>query len=359
MLSGLVLLCLAALLGAAQAALTTDRPIIGIVAQHLYSDVYDPSSNRTYIAASYVKFIEASGGRVVPIFVNQTDEYYERIFNSVNGVLFPGGQADLRSSGYERATKVLFDLAVKANQKGTHFPIWGTCLGLEDLTRLAIDKLVLRRCNATDLALPLDFTSDYRKSRMFGKLPKDLQRALRTEPITYNAHRFCLTPENFTAFGLDKIFKPLSTNVDREGVTFISSFEGRRLPFYAVQFHPEKTNFEWERTAHHTSVPHGPDALSISQYLGNFFISEARKNLHKFATEEEEQRALIYNYPATFTQKHSLYTQMYIFDQPKQWPGRRKSRWGVRNSVSPVVPHWKRVAATRRSGRPRSAHRVA
>lgn len=356
MLLGPVCLCLAAF-GAAHAALTTDRPIIGIVAQHLYSNVYDPFSNKTYIAASYVKFIEASGGRVVPIFVNQTDEYYERIFNSVNGVLFPGGQADLGRSGYERATKVLFDLAVKANQKGTHFPIWGTCLGLEVITRLAIDKLVLRPCNATDMALPLNFTPDYRKSRLFINLPKYLQRALRTEPITYNAHRKCLTPENFTAFGLDRIFKPLSTNVDKDGVTFISSFEGRLLPFYAVQFHPEKTNFEWERRKSHKYLPHGPDALTASQYLGNFFINEARKNLHKFETDEEEQRALIYNYPATFTQNHSDYTQMYIFDQPTQSPRRRKSRWGVRNYILSGVPHRKRLVAINRSGRLRPVHR--
>ncbi|KAH9365509.1 hypothetical protein HPB48_016287 [Haemaphysalis longicornis] len=246
----------------------------------------------------------------------------------------------------------------QANQKGTHFPIWGTCLGLEDLTRVAIDKLVLRPCNASDMALPLDFTPDFRKSRMFSNLPKYLQRALRTEPITYNAHRACLTPENFTAYGLDKIFKPLSTNVDRDGVTFISSLEGRLFPFYAVQFHPEKTNFEWERNDRHKYVPHGPDALSVSQYLGNFFVNEARKNLHKFATEEEEQSALIYNYPATFTQKHSAYTQMYIFDQPAQWPRRGRSRWGVRNSVLPVVPQRQRQVTIRRSGRLRPVHRA-
>lgn len=39
----------------------------------------------TYIPASYVKFIESAGARVVPILVNQTDSYYKQMFQSLNG----------------------------------------------------------------------------------------------------------------------------------------------------------------------------------------------------------------------------------------------------------------------------------
>ncbi|XP_075558049.1 gamma-glutamyl hydrolase-like isoform X2 [Dermacentor variabilis] len=253
--------CLAASVVCAAA---TDRPIIGIVSQQLYSRAFNTNGTNTYIAASYVKFIEASGGRAVPIFVNQTKEYYKKLFYSVNGVLLPGGDADLESSGYLDAAKIMFDLAIEANKNGTHFPIWGTCLGFEALSRLAIDKLVLRTCQGKDLALPLNFTRGYRRSRMFNELPRTLEKALRTQPITYNSHGKCLTPENFTAFGLDSFFRPMSTNVGPDAVTFISSME-------------------------------------------------ARKNNHSFASAAEELGALIYNYPATFTQDRSVFTQMYIF----------------------------------------------
>lgn len=291
----------------------TDRPIIGIMSQHLYSRTFNPDRTNTYIAASYVKFVEASGGRAVPIFVNQTKEYYKKLFDSVNGVLFPGGEADLESSGYLDAAKIIFNLAVEANKNGTHFPLWGTCLGFEALSRLAIDKLVLRVCQGHDLALPLNFTSDFRRSRMFDELPRALEKALRTEPITYNSHGKCLTPENFTAFGLDRFFRPTSTNVGPDGVTFISSMEALSYPFYGVQFHPEKNNFEWTDRKGHTHVPHTKKAVQASQYLGNFFLEEARKNNHSFASPAEESSALIYNYPVTFTQDHSAFTQMYIF----------------------------------------------
>jgi hypothetical protein len=57
------LLLVALLVGVASAA-TTDRPIVGIVTQA--SEYGFPNQGESYIAASYVKFVEASGARVVP-----------------------------------------------------------------------------------------------------------------------------------------------------------------------------------------------------------------------------------------------------------------------------------------------------
>ena len=47
--------------------------------------------------------------------------------------------------------------------------------------------------------------------------------------------------------GLSSFFRNnVATNtVDR--VEFISLMEGRELPFYASQFHPEKNAFEWSQ----------------------------------------------------------------------------------------------------------------
>ena len=69
------------------AAVPNDRPIVGIVAEDYYGSIPGKS---TYIAASYVKWMEAAGARVLPIFINQTDEYYDKVLELVNGVIFPG-----------------------------------------------------------------------------------------------------------------------------------------------------------------------------------------------------------------------------------------------------------------------------
>jgi gamma-glutamyl-gamma-aminobutyrate hydrolase PuuD len=61
----------------AEAEAMTNRPIIGILTQEVSPVVkkYYPNMD-SYISAAYVKAVEASGARVVPIFINQTEEYY-------------------------------------------------------------------------------------------------------------------------------------------------------------------------------------------------------------------------------------------------------------------------------------------
>lgn len=46
----------------------------------------------------------------------------------------------------------------QANDGGDYFPVWGTCLGFEELTYLTLGKLVLVKNNMRDVALPLNFT---------------------------------------------------------------------------------------------------------------------------------------------------------------------------------------------------------
>lgn len=43
------------------------------------------------MGASYVKWVEAAGGRVAPIRFYASDAELRRLFDSVNGLIFPGG----------------------------------------------------------------------------------------------------------------------------------------------------------------------------------------------------------------------------------------------------------------------------
>jgi len=55
-----------------------ERPVIGILTQEVYWSSFKNIKPfiKSYIATSYVKSIEASGGRVVPVFTNRTTKYY-------------------------------------------------------------------------------------------------------------------------------------------------------------------------------------------------------------------------------------------------------------------------------------------
>lgn len=59
--------------------LCNENPVIGILTQDTSWTTYrnNVPINSSYIAASYVKSIESSGGRVIPVFTNRTTEYYK------------------------------------------------------------------------------------------------------------------------------------------------------------------------------------------------------------------------------------------------------------------------------------------
>ena len=80
-----------------------DRPIIGILAQECQPYFSEELCSTSYIAASYVKYIESAGARVVPVLINQPGEYYQTIFDSTNGLLIPGGDVSLVDSGTLKA----------------------------------------------------------------------------------------------------------------------------------------------------------------------------------------------------------------------------------------------------------------
>lgn len=77
------------------------------------------------------------GARAVPIYYNQTEAELLSVFSQVNGVLFAGGSASLHNtSDYYAAGVTVYKAAVAANLKGDFFPLWGTCLGFEELGKL-------------------------------------------------------------------------------------------------------------------------------------------------------------------------------------------------------------------------------
>ncbi|XP_059442074.1 uncharacterized protein LOC132174432 [Corylus avellana] len=71
------------------------RPVIGILSHpgDGASGRLSNATNASYIAASYVKFVESAGARVIPLIYNEPPEILFEKLNLVNGVLFTGGWA--------------------------------------------------------------------------------------------------------------------------------------------------------------------------------------------------------------------------------------------------------------------------
>lgn len=286
------------------------RPVIGVLAQeNLPGDQFARGSS--YIAASYVKYLEGAGARVVPIRINRTEEEYAKIFYTINGLLLPGGDVDLQTSQFSRVAKIFYDLALKANDAGDYFPIWGTCQGFQQLSVLTANKNLLTLTDTKAVALPLTLTPAAQSSRLFRSFPKDLLQSLAEENITSNFHSWSLSIQNYSRNAkLKRFYKILSTNNDGKK-EFISTMEAYRYPFYAVQWHPEKSPFEW---IDKPGMVHSGSAIRASFYTASFFVSEAMKNHHHFSSPVEEERALIYNFSPVYRGIHAVFVQNYYFD---------------------------------------------
>lgn len=122
-------------------------PIIGILTQpSSWVSLYD-ANDFSYIAASYVKALEAAGAQVIPIKYDWDDEKIKEVMEGLNGLLLPGGGTELvieesdriSLTNYAVAGKKLLKMAMEINDNGIHFPVWGTCLGFE-LMILAITE---------------------------------------------------------------------------------------------------------------------------------------------------------------------------------------------------------------------------
>ena len=297
-----------------QREIQTYRPIIGLMAQSSSSMSFQ-NRCKTYIPGSYVKFLESSGARVVPIFNNLTEAETKKIFKSINGVVFPGGIVKLTTSGYANVARNIFHLAIKEFDEGGYFPIMGMCLGHQLFAKLVsgLPEDIRVHTDSLNLMRPLRLPKNYHKSKLFRGIPKDFAKEINDTLITAHFHEYGLPVKLFQENKkLKDFFNVITTNFDRIGVEFVSTMEAKKYPFYSTQWHPEKYAFEW---CTNKDIPHFPQAILLSQYMSNFFVQEARYSKHKFPSVKEERASLLDNYNPWYSgiNETSIFNQLYLF----------------------------------------------
>ncbi|CAL8463735.1 g3269 [Coccomyxa elongata] len=278
-----------------------NRVLIGLLSQPS-----DPSGrHESYIAASYVKFLESAGARVVPFVHDMDKDEIKRRFDMVNGFLLPGGSARLRPGHtfFDAATEVV-RLANEANDKGDYFPILAICLGFETLAIIASGNVtILGSYDSEDTAAPLYFTEKAKNSRFFGSLPEKIVADLAAKPYARESHSHGLSLASFDANKvLKEEYEVLSLSTDPEGEVYISTMESKKYPYTATQWHPEKNAYEWGDKLH---IPHSKGAIDVTYAVASFFVDQARGNFHAPRSILEEDDALIYGARLEFTGRHT------------------------------------------------------
>ena len=169
--------------------------------------------------------------------------------------------------------------------------------------------------------MPLELSDEADGSRLFGSggaggsglLSPTLREWFQTKNVTVNYHHDGLKPSTFESNGkLANFFKVLSTNTDANGKPFVSTIEARDFPIYAVQYHPERPQFEFLSKAK-DPVSHELEAVACTAFLAQAFVQEARNNDRAFASREAEKAAMLDNWAPRGGFGH----QTYFFDKPE------------------------------------------
>ncbi|CAH9143242.1 unnamed protein product [Cuscuta epithymum] len=294
------------------------RPVIGIVS-HPGDGANGRLSNATnvsYIAASYVKFVESGGARVIPLIYNEPSDILIQKLNLVNGVLFTGGSS--KKGPYFEVVKGIFQNVVEKNDAGDYFPLLAICLGFELLTMIITkDNNILELFNATNQASKLQFVEGASfEGTLFQRFPSELLKKLSEDRLAMQHHRYGISPETFRANAdLCSFFRMLTTCADKDNKVYVSTVQAKSYPVTAAQWHPEKNAFEWGLS----QIPHTEDAIQVTQHVANYFVSEARKSLNRPDAQRVRDN-LIYNYSPSYSGKAGRgYDEVYIFTQQSEF----------------------------------------
>ena len=303
-----------------------NRPIIAVLTQPTNSvfNVDLTSQGTSFIPASYVKWLESGGARVLPIPFDANQTEITASFEAANGLLLTGGNTSIFGTPYATTVHMLLDLAVNSSRMGNPFPVWGTCQGFEELVVYFGGNQVLDDVDAEALFLPLEFSAGAEQSPVLGQMSPTLLHQVANNNLTVNLHNKALLVDRFMASDkLQSAFQLLATNEDRSGKRFVSLIAGRELPFFGSQFHPEKNSFEWDQSWDSDILQiHSVDAGVFSHQLSAFFVNQTRFT-HNIANPGVNKK-LVYNFISTYTSmifpNMNMWEQTYFFSPPPPPP---------------------------------------
>lgn len=186
-----------------------------------------PSTNHKHLhPTNYINWIE-SRCIEIPYYANPLP-----YLKKCKGVVWIGGAIENKKyeKYYERYMKTLemsYEYAIKENDKGNPFFIWGTCLGFEILYAFSVGlplRAVLEK-RYVDKPLPIYFTT--RQTTLKKWFPLELRKQMET-PCLVHYHKYGVSKET-----------PLITIVALQD-GFIDIFEYKDYPFYGIAGHPER-----------------------------------------------------------------------------------------------------------------------
>jgi len=264
-----------------------ESPVIAILGNPYPYNSENLTTSR--VNSQYVSWLEQSFATVVVIQPWSTKEEVDKILERVNGVLWPGGDRDLRFSGEfeQTAINIINKIMQLHDDHNVDIPLWGTCQGFEMIAAILANSLeVLTNFDGWDMQNSITFNSTVAqpyKTKMFGNFTRKDLIILQNQNVNAHYHRLGISEDSFNNSTLRKFLKITSFAKDMKGKMFINTYEGVNYPFFGVQFHPEMVAFKRRSMK---GIPRSIEAIMISQKFSGFFLSQTRMNWNRMSEDE-------------------------------------------------------------------------
>ncbi|CAD8181939.1 unnamed protein product [Paramecium octaurelia] len=316
-----------------------NKPTIGVLTNPSDMKDYDKSLY-SYFPSSYVKWIEQAGARVIPIHWDSSYDEITVILSQINGVLFTGGDADLYLNNtqpgftfnkFTDTASFIFQKVIQFNKAGKFYPLLGICQGFQLINYIASSYYEVLTRMTDDLGRQrlLEIVPD-EDSYVLNSIDKSTLEYLKNVDGPYYSHNWGVVQQTYEkAYSLGAFFKITAYGRDGVNLKYIAICEGREVPIYGYQFHPEKHPFEWI-----TKATHDVQHITYSQQLAMDFIAMARKN-DNFISDEELSQYVIYNYKQ-INRMHvpnTSFSQVYLFDRNRNETRTDQQQLGIQWTI--------------------------
>ena len=158
-------------------------------------DSYTASSHITWLRKRNIKTL------IIP-YNTKKHEYY---MSKIHGLYLPSGGAFASTQmEYYKCCKKMLQLAMKKNDKGNYFPVWGCCMGFQQMLIIAdgndnVDNLLTKFDSYKNLLCKMNLTDAGKKSRIINGLDKKTLHDITKKKSTLNNHMLGISPRDMLA----------------------------------------------------------------------------------------------------------------------------------------------------------------
>lgn len=321
-------------------------PVSKVLRNKIHQNIYESHSETkiitelnelekmSFFPASYAKWLRRHNVQVVPIDIYSSDDDLRQLMGSVDGMLLTGGAVPLLHSEnkiridesfsnigrvtelsfYTRKIRQIVQIAKELNaQRGNKYPIWGTCLGFEGLILAEAGlEVQFSDIDNNNFNTPLRLTDQGSESsfaRYFD--PEELARAQKDPIFFFNHdHAFFLSEfqKNEALVREYRVVATAATKYNKFPEPIVAVIENRNFPFYGVQFHPEKNQFESKVNADRSSA-----TLVLMDKIAAFFCDKLDS-----APDEQELAAVeqkLKDFSVYVGSNIGVFDEVYIFQR--------------------------------------------